>query len=298
MELRTTIVFTTHNRRDLLRQAIVAAQNQSVQVRILVMDDASTDGTSEMMASEFSDIEYYRSSQNLGPCYHRNKAMELAKTEIVFGLDDDSILQSPHTVEQILQEFDDKCIGAVAIPYINTLQSNQIYNQTPEDEHVYVIHAFSACAYAIRRNAFLKSGRYREEFFYMGEEADLCIRMLQHGFVIRLGKTAPIHHLQPPNRVLARVDMFERRNDILSFYCNTPALLLLPYLVATTIKGLAHGIKVGRLNNVIKGLIQGYTFVFNNTKLRSPVSLKSFWLYRKIKRHKNIAFDEIEQYLK
>lgn len=298
MQPLATIVFTTHNRRDLLRQAIESARNQSVPVKILVMDDASTDGTDAMMAGEFSGIDYYRSSQNLGPCYHRNKAMKLAETDIVFGLDDDSVLQSPFTIEQTLKEFDDEHIGAVAIPYINVLQSAAIYNKTPSLDKFYLIHAFSACAYAIRREVCFNAGGYREQFFYMGEESDLCIRMLQQGFVIRLGRADPIHHLQPPNRVSASVDMFERRNDILSFYCNTPALLLLPYLAGTTLKGLLYGIKVGRFGNAIKGFFQGYNLIFKSKHLRSPISLKSFWLYRKIKRQQNIAFSEIAKYLK
>lgn len=61
-----TIVFTTHNRREILRQAIHAAQNQSIPVKILVMDDASTDGTEEMLSKEFPEIEYHRSLENRG----------------------------------------------------------------------------------------------------------------------------------------------------------------------------------------------------------------------------------------
>lgn len=297
MQPLATIVFTTHNRRDLLRQAIVAAQNQSVPVRIFVMDDASTDGTDDMMTAEFSEIEYYRTSQNLGPCYHRNKAMEMAETEIVFGLDDDSVLQSPFTVEQTLKEFDDERIGAVAIPYVNILQNDEIYNKIPDLDKVCLVHAFGAGAYAIRRSAFLKAGCYRQQYFYMGEESDLCIRMLQNRSVVRLGRADPIHHYQTPNRISAKVDMLERRNDILFFYCNTPTLLLLPYLAGTTLKGLIYGVKIRRLQNIIRGFWQGFALTFSSSKLRRPVSFKCFWLYRKIKRKQNISFGEIAKYL-
>ena len=102
MKPAATIVFTTYNRQDILRQAIQAAQKQTVPIDIIVMDDASTDGTATMMATEFPNIKYYRSSENKGPCYQRNRGIELAKTEIVFPLDDDSILQSPHTPENAI----------------------------------------------------------------------------------------------------------------------------------------------------------------------------------------------------
>lgn len=69
MQAATTIVFSTYNRCDLLRQAIVGAQKQSVPVRILVMDDASNDGTKQMMEKEFPKIEYHGLPHNVGPCY-------------------------------------------------------------------------------------------------------------------------------------------------------------------------------------------------------------------------------------
>lgn len=298
MEPVATIIFTGRNRRETLREAIISAQNQTVLLKILVMDDASTDGTAEMMGAEFPDIEYYSSSKNLGPCYHRNKGMAMATTEIIFGLDDDSILESPYTIEQTLAEFNCEHIGAVAIPYINILQSDEIHTKAPDNDQLYLVHAFSAAACAIRRSVFLHAGRYREVFFYMGEESDLCIRMLERGFLVRLGGADPIHHLQPANRVSAKVDILERRNDIISFYFNTPLLFLVPYLAATTVKGCVHGMKVGRIGNMIKGLFQGYAFILSNSRLRSPVSLSSFLLYRKIKSRKIFPLNEVKQYLK
>ena len=127
-----TIVLTTHDRRDLLRKAIEAARRQTVPVEIMVMDDNSTDGTAEMMEREFPDISYHRTNQTNGPCFHRNNGIALARTEIVFPLDDDSILQSPETVAQTLREFEDPRIGAVAIPFINLLQTDTITSVAPD----------------------------------------------------------------------------------------------------------------------------------------------------------------------
>src|SRR5690606_33535008 len=75
---RATISFTSCNRRELLRQAIEAARRQTVPVEILVVDDASTDGTSEMMASEFPDIPFYSSERSYGPVYQRNQSVHHA----------------------------------------------------------------------------------------------------------------------------------------------------------------------------------------------------------------------------
>lgn len=293
---KTTIVFTTYNRKELLRKAIQAAQKQSVPIRIIVMDDASTDGTPEMMASEFPKIEYNRSLENRGPCYQRNRGIALAKTEVVFPLDDDSILESSYTVEQTLAEFDDVRVGAVAIPFINKLQSEKIHTQAPDKKEIYLTHAYVAASHAVHREMFLKTGGYREFFFYMGEEGDLCIRMLQHKSFVRLGTADPIHHLQPPNRISVKADMFGRQNDILFVHCNVPLRYLLPHILGTSIKGLLYGITVKRPRNMLKGIVKGYSMTLTNFQVRSPVDSDCFQLHRMLKKRECVPLTEVEHY--
>ncbi len=296
MQAATTIVFSTYNRSDFLRKAIEAAQKQSVPVRILVMDDASNDGTQQMMEKEFPEIEYHRSSQNLGPCYQRNRGIELATTEIVFPLDDDSVLQSSYTIEQTLAEFDDDRVGAVAIPYRNILQSNEIHTQAPDKDQIYIIHAFVAASHAVRRSAFLKAGKYRELFFYYGEEGDLCLRLLKHRFFVRLGAADPIHHFQSAGKISGRPDVFGRQNSILFVYFNAPAVQVPFYLLGTTVKGIIFGIREKRLGNMFKGIIQGYKLALTKSNLRDPVPLKCFQLFRLLLHSKDVPLSQIEHY--
>lgn len=295
MKPLTTIVFTTYNRRDILCQAIVAAQKQSVPTKIIVMDDASTDGTNQMMNTEFPSIEYHRSSENKGPCYQRNRGIELAKTEIVFPLDDDSILQSPYTIEQTLSEFDDQT-GAVAIPFINIFQSKKIRTQAPDKNDTYLTHAYVAASHAVHREKFLKAGGYRDFFFYMGEEGDLCIRLLQNKYFVRLGTADPIHHLRPLNRISVKADVFSRQNDILFVYCNAPLKYLVPYILGTTAKGTLYGIKVRRIGNMLRGFYQGYSFIFNYTKKRYPIDVDCFKVYRTLKKRESVALTQVKYY--
>jgi glycosyltransferase involved in cell wall biosynthesis len=295
--LAATIVFTTHNRSKILRQAIQSAQKQTVPLRILVMDDASTDGTQPMMLEEFSEIEYHRTEQSVGPCYHRNRGIALAKTEIVFPLDDDSILQSPYTIEQTLAEFDNEQIGAVAIPFQNILQSPAVNTQAPDQSQIYLTHAYVAAAHAVRRSAFMDAGGYREFFFYMGEEGDLCIRLLQNGYFVRLGTANPIHHLQPPDRISKRADTFGRQNDILFYYCNSPSRQLIPYLLGTCINGIKFGLRVKRPKNMIQGLLQGVSITVKQSNIRQPIKEDCFKLYRFLKEKRCVPLEEATLYL-
>jgi glycosyltransferase involved in cell wall biosynthesis len=296
MTAAATVVFTTHNRRELLHRAITSAKAQTVPVEIIVMDDNSADGTSGMMKRYFPDIPYHRSSSGRGPCFHRNRGVALAQSDIVFALDDDSVLQSPHTVEQTLAEFDNPQVGAVAIPFVNVLQTHQIVCRPPSERGVYVTAAFVAASHAVRKEVFLHAGGYRELFFYMGEEADLCIRMLQTGLGVRLGRADPIHHYQPRGRVSFPADFYGRRNDILFLTYNAPAKYLIPFLIGTTIKGLLFGARVGRTGSMTKGLLHGYMTAIQRWRERQPVCAPCFRCFRQLKINGATEIDNIRWY--
>lgn len=296
-EPAATIVFTTHNRCDLLRSALRAALAQTIAPEILVMDDNSEDGTRRMMESEFPQIPYYRSQHGRGPCFHRNRGIALARANIVFPLDDDSILQSNRTIEQTLREFSDPRIAAVAMPFVNVLQTDRVNSRAPDGDTVYVTGAFVAAAHAIRRDAFLRVGGYREDFFYMGEEGDICIRLLDRGLVVRVGRADPVHHYQPCGRTSFLPDFYGRRNDVLFLYYNAPARYLIPHLAGTTAKGLVFGARVRRIGNMVRGLARGYQHALGQRHGRAPVGAACFRCFRQLKKGRSLRLDDIGWYI-
>lgn len=75
-----TVAIPTYNREKLLRRLLKSIVGElSDCVEVLVSDNASTDGTEEMMHSEFPQVVYYRNSTNIGPdsnfleCYRKAK---------------------------------------------------------------------------------------------------------------------------------------------------------------------------------------------------------------------------------
>ena len=64
---RVIAVVVTWNRRALLAEALQALQEQTVPVtRIIVVDNASDDGTGSMLSAQFPDVEVVRSQVNTG----------------------------------------------------------------------------------------------------------------------------------------------------------------------------------------------------------------------------------------
>jgi GT2 family glycosyltransferase len=247
-----------------------------------------------MIRREFPEVRYHRLGFGSGPAFQRNRGIELASCDIVFPLDDDVVLVSPRTIEQTLAEFDHPRIGAVGMPFVNVRQDRTTYQRAPDASYIWVAHAFIGAAHAIRRDLFLQLCGYREHFFYIGEEGDLCLRMLANGCVTRLGRADPIHHFESPARDLSLADYCGRRNDILFAWQNVPAPHFAMHLLGTTWNGLHFAIRCGRAREHLRGILAGYAAILRRQHIRQPVSTSAYRLHRRLKTRGPYQLSEVE----
>ena len=88
-----TVIIPTYNTRNYLERCLNSVTNQSLkEIEIIIVDDNSTDGTSEIIqkyVKQFSNITYYHNSENLGPGGARNVGLKFVKTKYVCFLDSD-----------------------------------------------------------------------------------------------------------------------------------------------------------------------------------------------------------------
>lgn len=281
---RATIVVPTKNRRDELRRALLSVRRQTIPLDVFVMDDASTDGTSEMVQREFPEFTLRRSDVSAGPTAQRNLGTSLARTPIVVSIDDDCVLENPDTLEKTLTIFDNERVGLVSIPYIDALNSGALQGHAPDSTTPYAAFSFRACSYAVRKDAFLQAGGYRELLTIQGEEDDLSIRLFDHGYLVIAGDAPPIYHYESPRRDFSRVDMLGARNTILFTWLNVPLFALPVHLAATTYNLLAWGFKVGRPKNRTRGVLRGFRDTIANWRQRAPVKSSTYLLFRRLKK--------------
>src|SRR5271170_7046039 len=90
-----TVIITTKNRKDDLRKAVASALTQDARPRVLVIDDGSTDGTSEMIRGEFPTVQLERAEQSRGLIVQRNRGAALAQTPLIVSIDDDAVFSTP-----------------------------------------------------------------------------------------------------------------------------------------------------------------------------------------------------------
>ena len=290
---KASIVITTRNRKDDLERALASCLNQTIQVEVVVVDDGSDDGTSEMVKAKFPEVVLYRADVAKGYIVQRNFAARMAKGAILFSLDDDACFSSPCVVEQILDEFGNPAVGAVAIPFIDVCKEPVIVRQAaPAETGDFVISSFIGTAHALRRDLFLQLGGYREQLFHQGEESDYCLRMLHSGYVVKLGRSDAIHHFESPKRDFRRMDLYGRRNNVLFGWHNAPSVILPLYLLATTFNGIRYGLRVRRVEPMIRGLTMGFSCIPQEWSQRNPVSLSAYKMYRDLVKCGSVSMDE------
>lgn len=88
-----SVIIPTHNRRELLLRAAKSVLEQTEQdIELIVVDDASTDGTQDA-AAQIKDrrLCYERLERNMGACAARNRGIELARGEYIAFQDSDDV---------------------------------------------------------------------------------------------------------------------------------------------------------------------------------------------------------------
>ena len=99
-----TIAITVYNRRDYLHQAIRSALDQTVPVRVMVVEDCGPDaGLETFVKEEFgTKVEYFRNPQRRGLFGNWNACMEYCRTPWLSICHDDDYL-APNFVEAMLK---------------------------------------------------------------------------------------------------------------------------------------------------------------------------------------------------
>ncbi|HXH84220.1 MAG TPA: glycosyltransferase, partial [Candidatus Tectomicrobia bacterium] len=104
MSATVTIAVLNYQRRDALREALQSARAQRAAIEILAVDNASTDGSAEMVRAEFPDVRLVRLPENVAAAA-RNAGVAAAKGDIVVTIDNDVRLLTPDAVERTVAAF-------------------------------------------------------------------------------------------------------------------------------------------------------------------------------------------------
>jgi glycosyltransferase involved in cell wall biosynthesis len=101
--MRLSAIIPTFNRKSRLGAAIDSVLGQGVDVEIWIVDDGSTDGTREWLASAYPEdrVRVIGNSRTKGPAGARNTGMLAANGQLIAFLDSDDAFLPNHLVDAV-----------------------------------------------------------------------------------------------------------------------------------------------------------------------------------------------------
>lgn len=184
-----TAIITTHNRFSLLKRAIDSVLQQTYSnIELIVVDDASTDGTLEYCLNKSFNYIYIPKVESRGGNYARNIGIKAAKGEYIAFLDDDDYWL-PSKIEKQVNLLNSKnTVGLVFCGMINhviTFNDEKYINNPPKkcnrgnmSRSILTSVPFVTSTLMIRKSVFENVGLFDENLRYW-QEYEFAIRLSQ-----------------------------------------------------------------------------------------------------------------------
>lgn len=232
-----SVIIVSWNVRKLLRACIqsVVSTRGNLTVQIVVVDNASHDGSAEMVCNEFPEVALVASNANLGFSRANNIGLKRADGRYVFFLNPDTVLHEEALI-RLIAFLDDHadfdlvgprllspdgdvqwvCARRLPSPSLILFQALYLhrlpiiggallnrmiaYYDLSENQEV---EAISGAAMVGRRAVVDEIGGFDEAFLYTGEDVDLCLRLRERGSKIFYLADAAVLHFGAQSSVQA-----------------------------------------------------------------------------------------------
>lgn len=219
---RVAIVILNWNGASFLERFLPGVISDSSHLaRIIVADNASTDGSVELLGSNFPQVEILRLDRNFGFTGGYNRALAQLDVEYFLLLNSD-VETSSGWLEPLLDWMDNHPETAACQPKIRSYEHRELFEhagacggfidkfgypfcrgrimQSLEvdngqyDSPLPVFWATGACM-MVRSSLFKKAGGFDERFFAHMEEIDLCWRLMKYGHNIMAIPQSTVYHV-------------------------------------------------------------------------------------------------------
>jgi hypothetical protein len=185
--------------------------------RVIVVDNASTDGSPELVRDQYPWVELITLPENIGYAGALNvgiaKALEWGAA-YVLGLNNDTVM-SPRTIQRMVEVMESDLATGIASPKILHFYNPQkiyslgerIYRWLPLPvsfgrgwpnlsifSRIWDFDYVTGCAIMIRTSLFHEVGLFDPSFFMYYEDADFCRRVRERGYRIVCVGDVEVYH--------------------------------------------------------------------------------------------------------
>jgi len=183
-----TINILSFNRKDELRYTLIKIYEQEYKnIEVIVVDNASNDGSPEMVKNDFPEVQLIQLNKNIGIAGW-NKGFKTAKGEYVLVLDDDSFPEKD-AIQKVIDNINGNETAVYAFSVYNFKR-----NFYETEYFVAPYNQFVGCGALINKKIFFLIGEFDESLFIYCHESDFAMRVIEAGYRMEFVKEARINH--------------------------------------------------------------------------------------------------------
>jgi len=204
--LKVSIIIVTWNGAKHILNCLESVQKSTyTDYEIIVVDNGSKDGTLDLIRKKFSNIKLILNNKNLGFTGGNNIGIRAAQGEIIFLLNDDTIIH-PDLIKILVQEIEKSPKIGIVGPKIyfmdkpnkiwfaggkidwlrgNTLHlGRDLTDRELSNDSKKEVDFITGCALMIKKEVIKKIGLLDNTFFAFYEDADWCQKAKKAGYQI------------------------------------------------------------------------------------------------------------------
>lgn len=305
MKEKVTIVIPNYNGKEYIEVCLDSIKRQTYkEYKVLIIDNASQDGSCEIIRDSYEDFQLVVNEKNEGFCKAVNQGIKMSNTEYVLLLNNDTELDECF-LENIVKEIEkSNKIFSVSSKMINyydrsvmddagdgyTILGWQYQRGISQsvDDYKKGTDIFTACAGAAlyRKSVFDRIGLFDEMHFAYMEDIDIGYRAQIYGYRNVYCPSAKVYHIGSATTGSKYNDFKVRmaaRNNLYVIYKNMPVVQFIinfPFIMA----GIAVKYFFFKNKNFGKYYLMGLKEGLNNLYKLNKVQYDSsnFWNYVKI----------------
>lgn len=284
-----SVVILNYNNKDFLRTCIRSALDLDwPELEVIVVDNASSDGSPDMVEAEFGGrIRLIRRGEN-SPTAGRNQGFDAARGAYILSLDNDIVVPDKAVVRKAISIFERLPKVALLAFKIGTVESpneplpEHWWHPLPLEEgkdRCFFTDFFSEGAVFFRTESLRAVGQYDEEFFQYFEGNDLTFRLIRDGYDLLFSPDLACGELRVRgllHRRRTRINYLSLRNRIWIVWKHYPVRKGTWYLLGRIGAAAVRSCRYGWMDLFFKGLREG---VFAPRAIRSQrrVLNKAAW---------------------
>lgn len=220
-----SIIILNHNTKDLLRDCLMSLSKvrDEVNSEVIVSDNSSTDGSMEMVRKEFKWVNLIE-GPNVSYSNGNNRARHVVLGEYVLFLNSDTLVHNNALLRSVKYLRNNSQVGALTCklvlpngqldkdvrrrfttPWISFKRlflrsTTEYWYENVNEDQIHEVDAIQGAFFLTTKEILDKVGWFDENYYFDGEDLDLCFQIKKLGYKIIYYPVVSVTHIKKATR--------------------------------------------------------------------------------------------------